>query len=60
MSARISNQKYERPPNGFRTFFVMCLTRAFSAFGSQLTFFAVTIWLSTSPYARGDQKPDLA
>ncbi|HEX8229028.1 MAG TPA: MFS transporter [Chloroflexia bacterium] len=60
MSAQLSTQKYEPPANGFRTFFVMWLTQAFSAFGSQLTFFAVTIWLSTSLYAREDQKPDLA
>jgi hypothetical protein len=52
MCAEIGNQKYEPPANGFRTSFVIWLTQAFSAFGSQLTFFAVTIWLSTSLYAR--------
>lgn len=60
MATEVGTQKYEPPANGFRTFFIIWITQVFSAFGSQLTFFAVTIWLSTSLYARDDQKPQLA
>ncbi len=51
---------YETPPNGFRTFVIIWITQAISAFGSNLTFFAVTIWLSTSLYPSKEQKPELA
>ncbi len=60
MSEAASNPRYEAPPNGFRTFVVIWITQAFSAFGSQLTFFALTIWLATSLYPRDEQKPALA
>ncbi len=53
-------EKYEAPPNGFRTFVIIWITQAISAFGSQLTFFAITIWLSQTLYPREDQKPQLA
>lgn len=60
MSTDTSAQKFEAPPNGFRTFVVIWITQAFSAFGSQLTFFALTIWLATSLYPLDEQKPQLA
>ncbi|HYP19974.1 MAG TPA: MFS transporter, partial [Chloroflexia bacterium] len=60
MSEVASSPKFEAPPNGFRTFVVIWITQAFSAFGSQLTFFAVTIWLANVLYARPDQKAELA
>lgn len=56
----IATDKYEPPANGFRTFVAIWITQAFSAFGSQLTFFALTIWLATSLYPSEDQKPQLA
>ncbi|HEY0071615.1 MAG TPA: MFS transporter [Chloroflexia bacterium] len=60
MSATHSEQKYEAPTHGFRTFVVIWITQAFSAFGSQLTFFALTIWLTQTLYPRDEQKPQLA
>ncbi|HEX8220753.1 MAG TPA: MFS transporter [Chloroflexia bacterium] len=60
MSEVASSPKFEAPPNGFRTFVAIWATQAFSAFGSQLTFFALTIWLAGNLYARDDQKPQLA
>lgn len=60
MSEVASSPKYEAPPNGFRTFVAIWVTQAFSAFGSQLTFFALTIWLAGDLYSRDEQKPQLA
>ena len=51
---------YEPPPNGFRTFFIIWATQSVSVFGSALTFFAITIWLTQTLYPRPEQKPELA
>ncbi len=53
-------QEYVPPKNGFRTFLIVWLTQSISAFGSQLTFFALTIWLAQVLYPRPEQKPELA
>src|SRR5215210_5016004 len=45
---------YEPPPHGFRTFVIVWITQSISSFGSQLTFFAVTIWLATVLYPGTD------
>src|SRR5438132_8478770 len=50
----------ETPPNGFRTFLIIWITQSISVFGSALTFFAITIWLTQTLYPRPDQKPELA
>lgn len=55
-----ATEHYEPPPNGFRTFIVVWITQSISVFGSALTFFAVTIWLTTVLYPRPEQKPELA
>src|SRR5688572_11712315 len=55
-----STENYEPPKNGFRTFLILWLTQSLSAFGSQLTFFALTIWLAQVLYPRPEQKPELA
>lgn len=55
-----STENYEPPKNGWRTFLIMWLTQSVSAFGSQLTFFALTIWLAQTLYPRPEQKPELA
>lgn len=55
-----ATEPYKPPPNGFKTFLVVWFTQSISAFGSQLTFFALTIWLATTLYPRADQKADLA
>jgi MFS family permease len=51
---------YQAPPNGFRTFVVVWATQSVSVFGTALTFFATTIWLTQVLYPRPDQKADLA
>jgi MFS family permease len=51
---------YQPPPNGFRTFLIVWFTQSISVFGSALTFFALTIWLTQVLYARPEQKPELA
>jgi MFS family permease len=51
---------YQPPANGFRTFLIVWVTQGISAFGSTLTYFALTIWLTTTVYARPEQKPELA
>ncbi len=55
-----STEHYEAPPNGFRTFVIVWITQSVSVFGSALTFFAVTIWLTQVLYPRPEQKPQLA
>ncbi len=51
---------YQPPAHGFRTFFIVWATQSFSAFGSQLTFFAITVWLTLVRYPMPEQKPELA
>ncbi|MBI5567017.1 MAG: MFS transporter, partial [Chloroflexi bacterium] len=51
---------YEPPPHGWRTFLFLWGTQSISVFGSELTFFALSIWLMQTLYPRADQKPDLA
>src|SRR5438046_1081146 len=51
---------YEPPAHGFRTFIIVWITQSVSSFGSQLTFFALTIWLKQVLYPRADQKQQLA
>ena len=51
---------YQPPANGFRTFIIVWATQSVSVLGSQLTFFATTIWLTQVLYPRPEQKPQLA
>ena len=51
---------YQPPAHGFRTFLIVCATQSVSVFGSALTFFAMTIWLTQTLYPRPEQKPELA
>ncbi len=51
---------YEPPPNGFRTFLIVWVSQSVSVFGSALTFFATTIWLTQVLYPQPEQKPQLA
>src|SRR6476469_1864381 len=57
---RSRNMDYQPPANGFRTFLIVWCTQAISVFGSALTFFALTIWLTQVEYPRPEQKPELA
>lgn len=50
---------YQAPANGWRTFLIVWITQSISAFGSALTFFSVTIWLTTVLYPLPEQKPAL-
>ncbi len=52
--------QYQPPANGWRTFLMVWLTQSVSVFGTALTFFAVTIWLTQTLYPRPEQKPELA
>jgi MFS family permease len=51
---------YQPPPNGFRTFLIVWGTQSISVFGSALTFFALSIWLTQTLYPHPEQKPQLA
>lgn len=51
---------YQPPAHGFRTFLIVWMAQSVSSFGSQLTFFAIIIWLTQALYPRVDQKPELA
>lgn len=52
--------KYQAPPNGWRTFLIVWATQSISVMGSALTFFAITIWLTTTLYPDESQKSQLA
>jgi MFS transporter, DHA3 family, macrolide efflux protein len=51
---------YQAPKNGFRTFLIIWSTQSLSVFGSALTLFAMTIWLTQVLYPRPDQQRELA
>ncbi len=51
---------YQPPANGFRTFLILWGTQSVSVFGSALSFFSVTIWLTQTLYPTPEQKSDLA
>ncbi len=51
---------YQPPPHGWRTFLIVWFTQSISVFGSDLTFFALSIWLTQTLYARPEQRPELA
>jgi MFS transporter, DHA3 family, macrolide efflux protein len=57
---RINPMTYQAPPNGFRTFLILWVTQSISVFGSALTFFSVTIWLTQTLYPAPEQKAELA
>lgn len=54
------NSSYQPPMHGWRTFWIVWLTQSFSALGSQLTFFAIIIWLTQVLYPLPEDKPELA
>src|SRR5262245_16631669 len=56
----MSEQPYIPPPHGWRTFLIVWVTQSLSVFGSALTFFAITIWLTQTRYPRPDQQAELA
>ncbi|MGH2605457.1 MAG: MFS transporter, partial [Anaerolineales bacterium] len=51
---------YTAPPHGFRTFLILWASQSVSVFGSAVTFFAITIWLTQVLYPSPEQKPQLA
>lgn len=55
----VSHREYRTPLNGWRTFLAVWITQSISAFGSNLTFFSLTIWITTVLYPRPDQKQAL-
>jgi len=56
----MTETKYQAPPDGWRTFLLLWATQSLSVMGSALTYFAVTIWLTTTLYPEESQKPQLA
>lgn len=48
------------PPNGWRTFLIVWSTQALSVFGSSITWFAITIWLTQTAYPAPEQRQELA
>lgn len=54
------DRTYTPPVNGFRTFSIMWASQALSVFGSQVMFFAVTVWLTATLYPLPEQRPLLA
>ncbi len=51
---------YTPPKNGFRTFLFVWSTQSISVFGSALTFFAMTIYLTQEMYPAPEQKAQLS
>lgn len=47
-------------PNGFRTFVILWLTQSLSGFGTQITVFALNIWLATVLFPAAEQRAELA
>src|SRR5436190_4832362 len=59
-SIDMSEQPYIPPPHGWRTFLIVWATQSISVFGSALTLFAITIWLTQTIYPRSEQQANLA
>ena len=55
-----SSSTYQPPANGWRTFLIVWFTQSISVFGSELTFFALSVWMMQTLYPRPDQKAELA
>jgi MFS transporter, DHA3 family, macrolide efflux protein len=51
---------YQAPANGFRTFVIVWLSQSVSALGTQLTVFAINIWLVQVLFPAPEQKQQLA
>ena len=60
MSTTGTTDTYEPPKNGWRTFVTVWITQSFSIVGSQIMFFALTIWIAQVLFPRPDQKEELA
>ncbi|CAG0933033.1 hypothetical protein TFLX_02859 [Thermoflexales bacterium] len=54
------DSSYEPPPHGWRTFLITWFTQSVSVFGSELTFFALSVWLMQTLYPNPEQKRELA
>ncbi len=53
-------ESYTPPESGWRTFLVVWATQSVSVFGSQLTGFALNVWLTVVRFPDEAQKPQLA
>src|SRR5215208_1829239 len=51
---------YQPPKNGWRTFVTVWATQSLSILGTQIMFFALTIWIAQVLFPRQDQKEQLA
>jgi DHA3 family macrolide efflux protein-like MFS transporter len=50
----------QKPVQSFRTFFYLWASQGLSVFGSNLTFFAINVWLVTTVFPNPEQKAALA
>src|SRR4026209_859182 len=50
---------YEPPANGWRTIGTVWATQALSILGTQIMFFALTIWMAQVLFPRPDQKEEV-
>ncbi|MEW6032208.1 MAG: MFS transporter [Bacillota bacterium] len=61
MSAETAGQTTAGPaPAGFRTFLALWASQSVSVFGTALTFFALTIWITQVRFPSPEQQPQLA
>jgi MFS transporter, DHA3 family, macrolide efflux protein len=56
----MSDVSYTPPANGWRTFVILWATQSLSVFGSAITGFATTIWLTQTAYPAPEQRQELA
>jgi len=55
-----ANEVYTPPKHGWRTFLIVWASQSISVFGTGITFFATTIWLTQTLYPLPSQRPQLA
>lgn len=55
-----SGDSFSPPRNGWRTFLKLWVVQSLSELGTQVTFFAITIWLAQVLYGRPEQRGELA
>lgn len=55
----MDTEQYTPPANGWRTFVTVWATQSLSILGTQIMFFALTIWMAQVLFPRPDQKEQL-
>lgn len=57
---KVNKLTYQPPPNGFRTFVILWASQSVSVLGTEITLFALNVWLVTVAFPRPEQQPQLA